>query len=127
MDINQILLTIIVILNTFDIILVEQVEKVLYENGVPTDKKYLAAIVTSIESKFEKITVKLEGEGVPLTNEEIAARNAAHDFVYVGFTGDECKLYRDRSSGETKVSAKAKSIFLKERKDNNDDEISLDM
>ena len=111
-----------IILKTNHPILIEQAEKTLYENGQPTDKKYISAVVTSIESGFEKIAVKLDGPGINISNEEIAAANLAHNFVYVGFTGDEAKLYTDRA-GETRISAKASTIF---RLDGGDtDEISL--
>lgn len=103
-------------------ILVSQSEKAVFKDGKPTDEKYTVAEVTTAESGFEKISVKLEGKGIDITNEALATRNSNFDFVFVAFVDDTAKIYTDFKTGEQKVSAKAKAIVLC---NSNDDDIEL--
>ena len=103
-------------------ILVSQSEKPVFKDGKPTDEKYWVAEVTTAESGFEKISVKLEGKGIDITNEALATRNSAFDFVFVKFINDSAKIYTDFKTGEQKISAKAKAIELY---NNTDDDIEL--
>lgn len=103
-------------------ILVSQSEKPVFKDGKPTDEKYWVAEVTTAESGFEKILVKLEGKGIDITNEDLAVRNSKFDFVFVQFVADSAKIYTDFKTGEQRVSAKAKAIVLCNA---NDDEIEL--
>ena len=103
-------------------ILVSQSEKPVFKDGKPTDEKYWVAEVTTAESGFEKISVKLEGKGIDITNEALATRNSKFDFVFVQFIDDSAKIYTDFKTGEQKVSAKANGIELY---NNTDDDIEL--
>lgn len=103
-------------------ILVSQSEKPVFKDGKPTDEKYWVAEVTTAESGFEKISVKLEGKGIDITNEALATRNSTFDFVFVKFVDDTAKIYTDFKTGEQKISAKANGIELY---NNTDDDIEL--
>lgn len=104
------------------LILVSQSEKPVFKDGKPTDEKYWTAEVTTADSGFEKITVKLEGKGLDISNEDLAIRNSKFDFVFVQFIEDSAKIYTDFKTGEQKVSAKAKAIVLC---NGNDEDIEL--
>lgn len=91
-------------------ILLAQTEKTVYDDGKPTEKKQVVATVTTPESLFEKIDVKLDGAGASITNDELKDRVENLDFVYVTFEDDEVKIYKDFSTNSNKISAKAKSI-----------------
>lgn len=125
MAIRNLKVTLTVLLNSHKFMLVEQHEKVRYENGKATDKTYICATITTPESGFERVDVKLDGEGLKISNDELLARNNALTPVWVQFDGDECKLYQ--MNGETRVSAKAKSIRLADEAGDisEDSEISL--
>lgn len=71
-------------------------------------KSTTVAEVTTAESGFEKISVKLEGKGIDITNEALATRNSNFDFVFVAFVDDTAKIYTDFKTGEQKIAAKAK-------------------
>lgn len=103
-------------------ILVWQSEKPVFKDGKPTDEKYWVAEVTTAESGFEKISVKLEGKGIDITNETLITRNSAFDFVFVKFINDSAKIYTDFKTGEQKICAKANGIELY---NNTDDDIEL--
>ena len=91
-------------------ILLAQTEKTVYDDGKPTEKKQVVATITTPESLFEKIDVKLDGAGASITNDELKDRVENLDFVYVTFEDDEVKIYKDFSTNSNKISAKAKSI-----------------
>lgn len=91
-------------------ILVEQLNKRKYIDGKATDETYAVAVVTSPQSGFEKISVKLNCDPLPISNDELKMRNSALNFVWVNFTGDQAKFYTDFKSGAQKVSARAESI-----------------
>ena len=93
----------------------------MFEDGKPTERKQVVVTVTTVESLFEKVDVKLDGVALSITDEELKERIEKFDFVYVSFCDDEVKFYRDYSSGQNRVTAKAKSIHLY-----NDAEIDLD-
>ncbi|MBP3448218.1 MAG: hypothetical protein J6K51_04265 [Clostridia bacterium] len=120
-DLGKIKLTISQVLDAEKFILLAQTEKTVYDDGKPTDKKQIVATVTTAESLFEKVDVKLDGVALPITDEVLKERIEKFDFVYVSFEADEVRFYRDFTSGQNKVTAKAKSIQLY-----NDAEIDLD-
>lgn len=91
-------------------ILIEQVEKRKYADGKPTDELYTVAVVTTPQSGFEKISVKLDCKPLPISNNEIKEKNSNLDFVWVKFSGDKAKFYTDFKSGTQKVSARAETI-----------------
>ena len=111
-DLGKIKLTISQVLDAKKFVLLAQTEKTVYEDGKPTDKKQIVATVTTPESLFEKIDVKLDGAGLPLTNDVLKERTKNLDFVYVVFSGDSVKLYKDFNSGETRATARASSVSL---------------
>lgn len=98
-------------------ILVSQREAFLYENGAKTDKKQAVALVCSPANDFEKISVKLTGVPLAITNEALAEANANLDFTWVSFQGFSASVYTDRASGEAKLSAKAASIYIVSEKE----------
>ncbi len=113
MNLSNLKLNLANVLSSDKFILVEQTEKTRFDkDGKPTSDTYVVADVTSIESGFEKISVRLEGSGLNLTNNEILESNTNLAFVYVDFVDDEVKLYTDFKTGEHKITAKAKSIRL---------------
>lgn len=112
MSINSIAFTISQLLQNNQFILVEQLQKRKYVDGKPTDDTYTVAVVTTPQSGFEKIAVKLDCEPLPISNDEIKSRNSGLNFVWVTFTGDSAKFYNDFKTGTQKVSAHAKSISL---------------
>lgn len=109
-DLGKIKLTISQVLDAEKFILLAQTEKTIFSEGKPTDKKQIAATVTTAESLFEKLDVKLDGAGLPITNDVLKERTKNLDFVYVSFDDDEVKIYKDFSTNTNKISAKAKSI-----------------
>lgn len=118
---TKIKLTLEQALGSNKIILLSQTEKAIYEDGKPTERKQVVVTVTTVESLFEKVDVKLDGVALPITDDVLKERIEKFDFVYVSFEDDEIRFYRDFSSGQNKVTAKAKSIQLY-----NDAEIDLD-
>ena len=110
-DLGKIKLTISQVLDAKKFILLAQTEKTIFEEGKPTDKKHIVATVTTAESLFEKVDVKLDGAGLPITNDVLKERTKNLDFVYVLFENDEVKIYKDFSTNTNKISAKAKSIL----------------
>lgn len=120
-NVKNIKLTVAQLLGKNYQILVSQSEKPVFKDGKPTDEKYWVAEVTTAESGFEKISVKLDGKGIDITNEALATRNSNFDFVFVTFVDDTAKIYTDFKTGEQKISAKAKAITLF----TNDDDIEL--
>lgn len=120
-NVKNIKLTVAQLLGNNYQILVSQSEKPVFKDGKPTDEKYWVAEVTTAESGFEKISVKLEGKGIDISNEALATRNSAFDFVFVKFVDDTAKIYTDFKTAEQKISAKAKAITLF----TNDDDIEL--
>lgn len=121
-NVKNIKLTVAQLLGNNYQILVSQSEKPVFKDGKPTDEKYWVAEVTTAESGFEKISVKLEGKGIDITNEALATRNSAFDFVFVKFVDDTAKIYTDFKTNEQKISAKANGIELY---NNTDDDIEL--
>lgn len=121
-NVKNLKLTIEQLLGKGCFILVSQSEKPVFKDGKPTEEKYWTAEVTTADSGFEKITVKLEGKGLDISNEDLAIRNSKFDFVFVQFVEDSAKIYTDFKTGEQKVSAKAKAIVLY---NSNDDDIEL--
>lgn len=120
--VNNLTFTVSQLLRNNHLILVSQSEKPVFKDGKPTDEKYWVAEVTTAESGFEKISVKLEGKGIDITNEALATRNSAFDFVFVKFVDDTAKIYTDFKTNEQKISAKANGIELY---NNTDDDIEL--
>lgn len=120
--VNNLTFTVSQLLRNNHLILVSQSEKPVFKDGKPTEEKYWTTEVTTADSGFEKITVKLEGKGLDVTNEDLAIRNSKFDFVFVRFIDDSAKIYTDFKTGEQRVSAKAKAIVLC---NSNDDDIEL--
>lgn len=120
-DLGKIKLAISQVLGAEKFILLSQTEKTIFEDGKPTDKKQIVATVTTAESLFEKVDVKLDGAGLPITNEVLKERTQNLDFIYTVFECDELRIYKDFATNTNKISAKAKSIQLY-----NDAEIDLD-
>lgn len=120
--VNNLNFTVSQLLRNNHLILVSQSEKPVFKDGKPTEEKYWTAEVTTADSGFEKISVKLEGKGLDISNEDLAIRNSKFDFVFVQFIDDSAKIYTDFKTGEQKISAKAKAIELY---NNTDDDIEL--
>lgn len=120
--VNNLIFTVSQLLRNNHLILVSQSEKPVFKDGKPTEEKYWTAEVTTADSGFEKITVKLEGKGLDISNEDLTVRNSKFNFVFVEFVEDSAKIYTDFKTGEQKVSARAKAIVLC---NSNDDEIVL--
>lgn len=112
-DVTKLKLTLGQILGSDKFILLALNERTLFEDKKPTDKKIMVATVTAAESLFEKVDVKVDSViGLSITNEMLAERVKNLDFVYVNFSSDEVKVYRDYSSGQNRVTAKAKEMTL---------------
>ena len=112
-DVSKLKLTLAQVLGSEKLILLALNERTLFEDRKPTDKKIMVATVTAAESLFEKVDVKVDSViGLSITNEMIAERVKNLDFVYVNFSSDEVKVYRDYSSGQDRVTAKAKEMTL---------------
>lgn len=111
-NVKNINFTLAQLLGNDKFILVSQAEKILFKNNVPTDERYSVAEVTTAESGFEKIAVKLEGKGLDVSNETLTSRNCNFDFLFVRFVGDSARFYPDFKTGEQKITAKAKAIEL---------------
>ena len=112
MDIKNLTLNVENALGTRTPILLSVDDRAVYENGEKTNKTYTAVTVTSVESNFEKVAVKVASCAISLSNEAIAERTCALDFVRVSFTNDKVKLYN--ISGETKITASADRVCLAE-------------
>lgn len=120
MQIAKIILLIAQLLGTSSPILVALDEKAVYRDGKPTEEKYTAVTVTSAESGFEKLTVKLATRPpFTFTNDEITAKNIAGDYIRVTFDGDSCRMWTDKA-GNVQISATAKSVRIV---NNGDDEV----
>lgn len=114
-DVTKLKLTLGQILGSEKFILLAINDRVVFRDKKPTDEKQAVATVTTAESLFEKVDVKLDSViGLSVTNEVLAERVKNFDFVYVNFSGDEVKVYRDYSSGQNRVTAKAKEMTLAE-------------
>lgn len=94
-------------------ILLEVKEKTVWADGKPTDAKISVATVTTAQSMFEKIDVKLASPPTfAITSETLRERVETLNFVYVTFVNDEATLYRDYATNKNKISARADSILL---------------
>ena len=114
-DVTKLKLTLGQILGSENFILLALNERTLFEDRKPTDKKIMVATVTTAESLFERVDVKVDNIiGLSVTNEVLAERVKNLDFIFVSFSGDEVKVYRDYSSGQNRVTAKAKEMTLAE-------------
>ncbi len=111
-DITKLKLKLNQILEAEKFILLALTEKTIFEDGKPTDKKQMVATVTTAESLFEKVDVKLDGVEVSITNDELKDRVKNLEFVFVTFEDDDIKIYKDFSTNSNKISAKAKSMKL---------------
>ena len=111
-DITKLKLKLNQILETEKFILLALTEKTIFEDGKPTDKKQMVATVTTAESLFEKVDVKLDGVDVSITNDELKDKVKNLEFVFVTFEDDDIKIYKDFSTNSNKISAKAKSMKL---------------
>lgn len=124
MQIAKIILSILQLLGTATPILVSVDEKNIYKDNVRTEGTYTAVTVTSAESGFEKLTVKLATRPTfSFSNEDLTAWNVAGNYIRVAFEGDSCRLWTDRA-GNTQVSASAKSVRIV---DNSGDDDVLDV
>jgi len=112
-DVSKLKLKLSQVLSSDKFILLSQATKPVFENNKPTERNQIVATVTTVESLFEKVNVRLESSaGIEISNEVLAERVKNLDFVYVSFDQDEVKVYRDYSSGQNRVTAKAKSMEL---------------
>lgn len=109
-DITKLKLKLNQILEAEKFILLALTEKTIFEDGKPTDKKQMVATVTTAESLFEKVDVKLDGVDVSITNDELKDKVKNLEFVFVTFEDDDIKIYKDFSTNSNKISARAKSI-----------------
>lgn len=84
-----------------------------YINGVAGAADGLRYEIICFGNGFEKVAVKVPGSTVPpITPEEIAARNAAGDFVYCRFDGFAAKIYENFQDHSMRVSASARAIQI---------------
>lgn len=111
-DTSKIRLTAEQVFETNEPVLVELQQKAVYEDGKPTDKTQAVAILTSAENNFEKVSVKIDEDFDVLDNETIHSMNIEGNFVRVKIEGFEGKLYRDFTTKETKITARAKRIVI---------------
>ena len=104
-------------------ILVEMGERSEYDSdGNPTDKRVPVVTVTSAESGYSKVMVKLAAKPAFFyENDAITAKNVVGDHIYVTFKGDKCKPWRDKA-GTLRISARADSVELAS---SDDDTISI--
>ena len=119
-DITKLEFTISQMLKADRFILLKISEKTVYENGKATERKNPTLTITSVESLFEKIEVRLEKCNIDISNDALEKRTKDLNFVYVVFSGDSVKLYKDFNSGETRATARATSVSLV-------DDISIDL
>lgn len=111
-DITKLEFTISQMLKADRFILLKISEKTVYENGKATERKNPTLTITSVESLFEKIEVRLEKCNIDISNDALEKRTKDLNFVYVVFSGDSVKLYKDFNSGETRATARASSVSL---------------